>query len=133
MTMLLPIIPKKVPHFFAARLFLMALRYLFGPVTDDYADEHLSVLRASGACRTFAADGQPEVTLTDRHSWEDVLAQLPADWRPDFVALYLPYTTIPNSLWEATVPLVGLAADWNLLWHSYRPWLPLCECVLTDP
>jgi hypothetical protein len=31
------------------------------------------------------------------------------------------------------VPLVGLAADYNLLWHSYRYYvLPRCELVLTD-
>ena len=30
------------------------------------------------------------------------------------------------------IPLVGLAADWNLLWHGYRHALPRCERVLTD-
>jgi len=57
---------------------------------------------------------------------------LPADWRPDFIVLYLPYTTIPRSLWSAPVPVIGLAPDWNLLWHYYRRQLHTCDLVLTD-
>ena len=30
------------------------------------------------------------------------------------------------------VPVVGLAGDWNLLWHYYRSAAPLCDLVLTD-
>ena len=46
--------------------------------------------------------------------------------------LDLAYSCVPPCLWRAPLPLVGLAADWNLLWHGYRRVLPLCERVLTD-
>jgi hypothetical protein len=46
--------------------------------------------------------------------------------------LNLAYTTVPAALWTAPVPLVGLAADANLLWHGYRRVLPRCDVVLTD-
>ena len=59
--------------------------------------------------------------------------RLPADWQPDFVVLYLPYSSVPAGLWLAPVPLVGLALDWHLLWHDYRQRLPMCDLVLTDP
>ena len=53
-------------------------------------------------------------------------------WQPDFIALYLPYTVVPECLWSAQVPRIGLAADWNLLWHDYRRSLRACHLVLTD-
>src|SRR5205085_4924949 len=56
----------------------------------------------------------------------------PDGWQPDCVCLYLPYTKIPAWLWPAPVPIVGLAADWNLLWHHYRNCLRQCDLVLTD-
>ena len=59
-------------------------------------------------------------------------AQFPAGWRPDLVALWLNYTGVPGCLWSAPVPIVGLATDWNLLWHEYRQVLPFCDAVLTD-
>ncbi len=59
-------------------------------------------------------------------------AQFPAGWRPDLVALWLNYTGVPDWVWSAPVPIVGLATDWNLLWHEYRQVLPFCDAVLTD-
>ena len=61
-----------------------------------------------------------------------LLARLPLGWRPDAVFLSLCYTTLPRRLWAAPVPLIGVAADWGLLWHGYRRVFPLCERVLTD-
>ncbi len=64
--------------------------------------------------------------------WQAVAARFPAGWQPDFVVLNLGYTCVPASLWSAPVPLVGLAPDWNLLWHAYRHRLRQCDLVLTD-
>src|SRR5205085_2096925 len=58
--------------------------------------------------------------------------RLPSGWQADYVVLYLPYTSVPPCLGLAPVPLVGLAADWNLLWHHYRRCLRRCDLVLTD-
>ena len=110
----------------------MPRRYLFGPVTRAFADENLSGPRASGQCLAFDAEGMVECAIRPDDSWETFSERLPADWRPDFIALYLPYTSIPACLWSAPVPLVGLAADGNLLWHWYRHCLPRCDLVLTD-
>ena len=110
----------------------MAPRYLFGPVTPAFAEQHLARARAAGDCLTFNAAGTADLTIRPGDRWEDIERFLPGDWRPAFIVLYLPYTTIPAGLWAAPCPLVGLAADWNLCWSTYRHCLKRCEIVLTD-
>jgi glycosyltransferase involved in cell wall biosynthesis/predicted Zn-dependent protease len=111
----------------------MALKYLVGPVSAARAEEAWTGPRQAGVCRTFSARGDLDLAIGPRDSWEDVLARLPDGWRPDVVVLEPAYGCVPPGLWRAPVPLVALAADWNLLWHSYRRLLPLCDLVLTDP
>src|SRR5262245_11050900 len=110
----------------------MLRRYLFGPVSAEFADDHLHGPRQAGHCLAFDDAGSTDLAIGWEDSWEDVCARLPAGWRPDFVVLHLPYATIPRGLWSAPVPLVGWAGDWNLLWHGYRHHLPRCDLVLTD-
>jgi glycosyltransferase involved in cell wall biosynthesis/predicted Zn-dependent protease len=110
----------------------MALQYLFGPVTPAFANDNLHRFLNSGDAVAFGSPGAAGLTIGPTDTWESVVARLPEGWRPDFVALWLPYTTIPACLWSAPMPLVGLAADWNLLWHHYRHCLPRCEFVVTD-
>src|SRR5712692_2200441 len=104
--------------------------YLFGPITVHFADQNLDRARKAGHCLTFGQTGT-DVKIEPGDTWEAVSARLPAGWQPDFIALWLAYTSIPDCLWRAPVPLVGLAADWNLLFHGYRQ-LRSCELVLTD-
>jgi glycosyltransferase involved in cell wall biosynthesis/Tfp pilus assembly protein PilF len=110
----------------------MALKYLFGPVSATFAADNLHGPRQAGDCLAFDAAGTTDLTIGPGDSWESVCGRLPGGWRPDFVALYLPYTTIPACLWDAPVPLVGLASDWNFLFHHLRRRLPCCDLVLTD-
>jgi GT2 family glycosyltransferase/predicted Zn-dependent protease len=110
----------------------MSLRYLFGPVAADFAGRNLSGPRARGECLAFDLNGGLDLTVTAADTWESVCGRLPDGWRPDFVALYLPYAQVPAWLWSAPVPLVGLAADWNLLFHQFRHTLPACDRILTD-
>jgi GT2 family glycosyltransferase/tetratricopeptide (TPR) repeat protein len=110
----------------------MRRKYLFGPVTEQYAEQNLPRARESADCVPFSASGDTGLGIRADDSWSDVCARLPEGWRPDFVALYLPYTTIPRCLWSAPIPVIGLAADWNLLWHYYRACLGECDLVLTD-
>jgi glycosyltransferase involved in cell wall biosynthesis/tetratricopeptide (TPR) repeat protein/predicted O-methyltransferase YrrM len=107
-------------------------RYLFGPIPAEYAQRNLAGPRRRGECLGFDLSGGADLTIAPSATWEDVCAQLPEGWRPDFVALDLHYRHVPQCLWSAPVPLVALAADWNLLWHYYRLRLPRCERVLTD-
>src|SRR5207244_253635 len=97
----------------------MPPHYLLGPVPPDQA-RRWQPERDAGRCLTFDAKGDADILVGLGESWADVLHKLPAGWRPDFVALHLNYITVPKSLWLAPVPVVGLATDWNLLWHSYR-------------
>jgi glycosyl transferase family 1 len=106
-------------------------RYLFGPVDEAYADANLHADRERGTCKVFGFEGA-DVAVGRRDTWEDVLARLPREWRPDFVALFLAYRAIPPCLWDAPVPVVGLAADWSVLWHRYRHAVPRCDVVFTD-
>src|SRR5215468_10510433 len=108
------------------------MRYLFGPVAAEFARDELGHLRASGACLAFGPDAGTDLCVGPGDTWADVAARFPPGWRPDFVALWLPFTAVPACLWQAPVPLLGLAGDWNLLWHGYLELLPLCEVVLTD-
>lgn len=110
----------------------MSRSYLFGPVTPEFADQNLHTLRREGVCRTFGNSQGVDVMVRPEDSWDSVAAQLPAGWQPDFLALWLPYTTVPPALWSVPVPIVGLAADWNLLWHGYRTQLRRCDLILTD-
>ncbi len=109
----------------------MSLCYLFGPVSTDYAAAYLRGERDAGRCLTFGWSGGQDLTLAPGDTWESVSQRLPEGWRPDFLALYLPYRRLTAWTWSAPVPLVGLAADWTLLWHHYRR-LAACDLLLTD-
>ncbi len=105
----------------------MAFRYLFGPVTDEFIGNNLMDLRAAGDCLAFGPGAAADVQVGPADTWESVCDQFPAAWQPDFLAAWLPYTSVPPWVWTAPVPVVGLAGDWNLLWHCYRPTLPRCD------
>jgi hypothetical protein len=110
---------------------MMPLRYLVGPVTPQRASEW-DQQRQQGYCLSFNPDSTADVQLGHADTWETVLSRLPADWRPDFLLLDLGYTTVPAWLWDAPVPLIALAPDWQLQWHFLRRFLPHCQLVLTD-
>jgi GT2 family glycosyltransferase/tetratricopeptide (TPR) repeat protein len=107
------------------------MRYLFGPVTASFADQFLAGPRARGECLAVGADGC-DLAVEPGDGWAKLTTRFPAGWKPDFVALYLPYTSVPGCLLAAPVPLVGLAPDWPLLWHIYRRRLKNFDAVLTD-
>jgi glycosyltransferase involved in cell wall biosynthesis/Flp pilus assembly protein TadD len=110
----------------------MLRRYLFGPISPAFADQKLHEQRRSGACLTFNPTGEADLRIAATDNWQTVAARFPAGWQPDFVVLNLGYTCVPGCLWSAPVPLIGLAPDWNLLWHAYRHRLRQCDLVLTD-
>src|SRR5262245_46842803 len=107
-------------------------RYLLGPITKEFAEQNLGHEIQTGNCLTFNTRGDADLTIGHLDNWDSVQARLPADWQPDFLVLYLPYTSIPSCLWSAPIPIIGVAADWNLLWHHYRSVLRRCDLVLTD-
>jgi glycosyltransferase involved in cell wall biosynthesis/Flp pilus assembly protein TadD len=109
----------------------MALRYLFGPVTSHFVEQNLGEAGARGSCIAFGSAGS-ELVLDGAKSSDDVCRRLPEAWQPDLVVLYLPYTSIASGLWSAPVPIVGLAADWNLQFQQFRRQLKSCDLVLTD-
>jgi glycosyltransferase involved in cell wall biosynthesis len=109
----------------------MTTNYLLGPLPSDQAHRWRGD-RDAGHCIAFNVHSDLDLTIDLTDSWEDICRRLPAGWRPDFIALNLGYRAIPPGLWSAPVPLVGLAIDWNLLWHQYRRALRRCELVLTD-
>jgi len=110
----------------------MPRRYLFGPVERAFADQNLYEARECGECLAFDLRDGSDLTIGIGKSWADVCSRFPRGWQPDFVVLYLPYRTIPTCLWSPPVPIVGLAGDWNYMWHYYRHCLPACDLVLTD-
>jgi GT2 family glycosyltransferase/Flp pilus assembly protein TadD len=111
----------------------VSLKYLFGPVDSSFADQNLRQVREAGECITFNATGNGvDLTIREGDTWPDICGRFPNSWQPDCVVFWLAYSAIPSSLWSAPVPIIGLAADWNLQWHAYRHILPRCDQVLTD-
>jgi glycosyltransferase involved in cell wall biosynthesis/predicted Zn-dependent protease len=108
-------------------------RYLFGPVTAAFAVQNLDRQRCDGSCLTFGSEPGVDLAIAPGDTWAEVAERLPRGWSPDFLVLFLWYSSIPRGLWSAPVPIVGLAGDPNLLWHYYRLRLPpSCDLVLTD-
>ena len=51
----------------------MSLRYLYGPIPRNVADQKLHRCRQSGACLTFHADeGEGDILIRPEDSWDDV-------------------------------------------------------------
>jgi tetratricopeptide (TPR) repeat protein len=109
----------------------MPRRYLFGPVTPHDAGRLFSRRRESGSCLAFATAEGADLVIGPRETWESLTGRLPDGWQPDFIVLTPAYATVPACLWTAPVPLVGLAADWDLLWHAHRR-LAACDLILAD-
>ena len=84
-----------------------------------------------GTCLAFGPVGV-DLTVDSDTRWDEIAAQFPDGWVPDLIALWLNYVAVPAGFWSAPVPLIGLATDWNLLWHELRHVLPHCDGVLTD-
>jgi hypothetical protein len=108
-------------------------RYLFGPVTREFAEHHLQAEREAGRCRCFGDEPGLDLVIGPVECWGEVLAKLPADWRPDFVVLQMQYTTPVAAFAQCPVPVVALAGDWQWQWHAYRSvFANQCELVLSD-
>lgn len=50
----------------------MARRYLFGPVTSEYARQNLHAARAAGQCVPFDATGQTGLAIGPQDTWEEI-------------------------------------------------------------
>jgi hypothetical protein len=89
----------------------MPRHYLFGPVTASFAEQNLREVTASGDCIAFNPNGDLGLTIGPNDRWHDVVERLPAGWRPDAIVLSLSYASVPDFLWAAPVPIIGLAAN----------------------
>jgi len=107
----------------------MSFRYLFGPLTQGFELSNLQPMMDTGTLVPFSlVPREPSVLTVDwNDSWEGLLARCPEGFQPYFIALPLAYQSIPTWLYRAPVPLVGVAADWSLLFHQYRQQLPWLE------
>jgi GT2 family glycosyltransferase/Tfp pilus assembly protein PilF len=105
---------------------------LFGPVTPVFADQQLGRQRRAGDCLAFNEDATTDLAMASADTWEHLRQRLPGGWEPNFIVLWLAHTSIPQFVWSAPVPVIGLAVDWHLQWHYYRQRLRSCDLVLTD-
>ena len=110
----------------------MAHRYLFGPMSKSYCRDNLGFVTDPSTVLTFGTSDDCDIRLSPDDTWDSFAAKFPADWQADVLVLFLPYTTFPPFLWQAPLPIIGLAGDWNLLWHYYRRSLAGCDLVFTD-
>jgi glycosyltransferase involved in cell wall biosynthesis/tetratricopeptide (TPR) repeat protein len=107
-------------------------RYLVGPIIGEEAWRYWQPARERGECRVFNQRHNLDLSISNDSSWDDVVRQLPPEWRPDFIALCLDFTTIPSALWQAPVPVVGLVRDADVQWHALRRLADHCDLLLAD-
>lgn len=110
----------------------MSRSYLFGPVTPEFSDNNLRDARRNGSCQTFSMAPGTDFQITEEDNWDSLSQLLPNGGDIEAICLWLGYARIPVWLWSAPVPIIGLAPDWNLLWHYYQLALPQCDLVITD-
>lgn len=108
------------------------MHYLLGPLTTPTLPSSARRDREARRCLTWGSAGKADLTYSPTDTWDILTQRLPADWEPDCLVVDLAYTRVPESVWTAPVPVVGLAGDWNLLWHGYQYLAPRCDLVLTD-
>src|SRR4051812_38953767 len=95
----------------------MTRHLLLGPTAQSFADEYLSIARAAGSALTF---GPTAKVHTGPAEDGDAFIGCSVGWVPDLAALWLPAGAVPPAIWDAGVPVFGLAAGWDLRWHACR-------------
>jgi hypothetical protein len=80
----------------------MASRYLFGPVSREFAQQNLRAAIERGECLAFGDEGDLPVRWGD--SWASIAGRFPGGWQPDFVVLFPQYRVVPQGLWDAPCP-----------------------------
>ncbi len=110
------------------------MRYLFGPFWGSIPPGFLSDARHSGACRLFG-EGAVDIVAppnSSQLSWEGLVSSIPPDQRPDCLMLWLATPMIPESLWKAPIPIVGLSPNWPQHWQWLRGVAGRCKLLFTD-
>lgn len=101
-------------------------RYLLGPVPTAF---NRDTFAPTNDGRFFGSPGEQAINLASEASCDEILKQLPDDWRPECLVLWLSHASIAPALWKAPVPIIGLATDSDVLVHLYRRILPRCDLV----
>ena len=63
----------------------MARHFLFGPVTQTFAEQNLHEERALGNCLTFGPAPGVDLVLNPDDTWDSVATRFPANWHPDMI------------------------------------------------
>ena len=110
-------------------------RYLVGPITHPLTPEHFQAARDRGECLTFGSSSladQVDIVVSSEMSWDEVVGAVPNGGSIDFLALWLPFADIPSKLWQAPVPIIGLAPRRYMHAHWYRRVLRHCDLAFSD-
>lgn len=104
------------------------IQYFLGPTDPGFAVRYFEASRAPEHVAAFSIED-----LSKSDSWEAFASGTARrGMAPEALIIMLGYRSFPDWLWDAPVPIIGLAPDWNLLWHYYRTVAPLCDIILTD-
>ena len=110
----------------------MSRGYVFGPVLNHSTEQPSVPDHWPGSWFAIGPNGNTDVAIGSVDTWDAVVARLPVDWHPEFLALNLPNGSVPLGVWQAPVPIVGLVHDWRTDWHLLRRQLRRCDLILTD-
>jgi tetratricopeptide (TPR) repeat protein len=105
------------------------VRYLFVPAPTGFADDYLAQPRKNGECLCLGAD----VPFRSDDSWPTIRSRFPANWQPDVIVVWLADPHVPDAIWSAPVPIIGLTPGWYAHGHYYRHLIPLCVAILAAP
>ncbi|MGL6074111.1 MAG: glycosyltransferase [Fimbriiglobus sp.] len=105
------------------------MRYLFVPAPTGFASDFLAQPRLRGECLCLGAD----IRFRSWDSWADIRARFPAGWQPDVILIWMADPHVPDGIWTAPVPIIGLAANWFARGHFYRHLMPLCDGIFASP
>lgn len=111
----------------------MSLRLLFGPVSREWAREHIAVGPAVADIRNFAPTAPADFVIGIEDPREFLAIGSASDWQPDAIVLYFHDQYVPPAIWSASIPVLALIPDVRSCWHAFRRLVPYCDLVFVDP
>ncbi len=110
----------------------MARRYLHGPVRGSFAGGRPSA-RGPGERLTFGDAPSADLIVGADAAWPSVETRLPEGWRPDFLLIDLAAGEIPEWVWSAPLPVVGMALSAVRAPSVSRRRWDRCDRILVGP
>ena len=109
------------------------MKILAGPDNWEYLTKFFGLGLENYDCKVFGYDGSGELNLQWGDSLQDLLAQLPEGWEPDWVVWWLPeYLRFPPDIHHCPYPTLLVVSDWNVISEPLYRMVEAFDVVATD-